>query len=647
MKQKANRYTIGDKPYDTARSDWHTKGNGEWFTTAMNVEDALNVIFNSLPFPGEATGRKLFLPGISLEGVHSDEVIQVWSTQPEIVAQTKKILKQIDSKEGGFHDGHGKDFGLELELPVTDIDRYLKQAHTLLAAPASDSTDLQSDTPPVLSPMGASLVQFHEKKEELQLSIQRERMELTKAEWAMENLSDEMEEKVKLLNQQMMVLNTYLHGTRHRVQLARGNRGSGRYKVFQNRQFLSDEIAVLGNFDSDQFDFKSVPDLEKWLCQSGRIFKFLPFERCILVTRIRKDRKEYGDPISNVWNNMENMQNIVWIRDGDNVFHVDVEQNFTNAIFPGKDQFNKALNIVQNHIFTKSFELEETPTDWRGDKLKPGEYDVMGEMCRKPLEEEKPYCTRAIVQNRFKTMQDWLDNKEAYPDVLNSQIVDAVHDYLRKVNKRQMIFAVLLQGIVDNTSLLDIPKGTDLFNWETVDQYFELLYDYTHAITWNGISDKIKPYINGPVKKGEWIITEINEYVETPKEKEEGIGMSHRGSHYKETWPMLLQVTGVLEGKPVVKYHPKLQRWRRDVASYEDFQKARKKEPVTLTVAKSSYLRVPMPPSLAEQILDDRNWKMEHKWLVPWMVNYKQILTAVKKGVNGTIIKYKANYADD
>lgn len=632
-------YVLGSDPYKNSHEEF--EGNGEWHGSAQTVEEALNLIFNSMSYPSEPVGRKFFLEGISLPGLRDDEVIQVWSNEPEIAHRTKMMVRA-----NGLHDGRNNSFGLQMELKVTDIEKYLRPTQALLSAPASDSKEVQPGD--AVSPMGASLLRFGDAKHELTDAIRREEMEIAKKQWEMEAAVEAIQERTKLMEAQLNVLNTYMHGTRQRSQITSGRKGTGQYHVFQNRQFLSEEIALLANFDD--FDFKDMEDLEKWLIKSGRIWKFLPFERCILATRIRKDSKDYGDPLANLYNNYENMRNIVWIRDGENVIHVDTEFDFHNAIFPDRLQFDRAFQVCVNHIWEAAFQWKKPKNFW-GRELKPSEYDVMGKMKRKPLDEEEPYFTVRDTMARFHTLQEWRDS-EFYTDLLDKQIRESVQDYLREVNKRQMIFAVLLQGIVDNTSLLEIPKGTDLFNWENIDLYFKLLFDYSHALPWDGISKKVAPYLDGKVKEGDWVVAIVNEHIEAA---DRNLRRSGSGSKtYKESRPVLFKVTGMEEVeyseyvgdseykktkgmRPTVNYHPIKSRRSRG----EDYwTKIRTKSPMKLVLKFSQFMRVPMSPSLAEQILDDRDWKVKYKWAVPFMVNYKSIIAAVKKGENNTVLKW-------
>lgn len=638
-------FVLGDNPYENSHGDYHTKGNGEWFTTAAELEEALKVIFNSMDFPGEATGRKTFVPGISLEGVPSEEVIQVWSDAPGIFKRTKEALGIKSEKASGLHDGRGRDLGLHAEVHVKEIEKYNISYAALLKAP-----DESGDPGTGVSPLAASVMRYQETRHEISKAMQLQKMDVARKQWEVERIEEEMEEKMRAMQEQIAVFDAYLHGTRHRTCIKRGAHGTGRYKVFQNRVFLSDEIAILGNFED--MDFKGMADLEKWLIESGHVWKMLPFERCILATRIRKENKDYGDPLANFWNNQANMQNMIWIRDGENVFHVDVEISFNNAVFPYRDQFERTKMMVLDHVWSKAFRWS-VPKNWHGEKLKPGEYEVPGTMKRKPLEEEEPYETVRIEKARFKTLQDWIDDPTAYTPILEKQMMEAVDDYLRAVNKKHMLFAVIIQGIVDNTNYLEIPKGTDMFNWENVDRYMDLVQDYSHGLSYPVWQEKLRPYVDGKVTLGDWIVANVEEHIKGVRDYDEG-------TTYHESFPMLFKVIGLEDAtirrwvtdkddeegewkniackRPVVKYFPVSSRRHRD----DDWGVRRRvKQPINLLLRTSNFVRVPMSPQIAKDILNDREWKKKNTWLVPYMVNYGKIIEAMKSPVNGAQVKWK------
>ena len=506
------RYTIGPNPSEANHED-KTKGNGCWTAKAKSMKEALRVIFGSMTYPGEAAGRSPyggegFVEGISLPGKAGDEVIQVYSNSP-------KAVEHVPYKDRcrHWHDNKpdpNEEF-LLCELEVTKLDEYLTPITALLAGPKNEHAS------EALSPMGVSVVQFEQKKREIEKAIQLDRFDIQKRQWAMEELEEAMEERIKLMNQQIGVMNAYLHGPRMRHQICTGKSGTGPYHVFQTRQFLNREIGLLANFED--FDFESMRGMERWLVKTGHIWKMLPYERCILVTRVRDTEKDYGDVWVNIFKNELNMQNMIWIRDGENVFHVDVEFKFDNAVFPDKSQFDKIQNYVQVYVWRKQFAVGkqdkwflERQVDQPQGQIKADEpSDFPNGSVHKAVEEREPYQEVRRFNRRFKTVEEWLES-DVYTLELDAHLKSHVQDYLRNKNKKQMIFCVILQGIVDNTDLLQIPKGTDLFNWENVSRFFTLVQDYTHGLVDRTYTSKFEEYTDiSKVRVGDWVIAYLNE----------------------------------------------------------------------------------------------------------------------------------------
>jgi hypothetical protein len=642
---KTYDYTIG--PNQREASESKTKGNGCWHTQAASMKEALRIIFGSMTYPGEASGRERwngsgFVEGVSIPGKHDGEIIQVWSNEPAAVERVP-----YKDRRRHWHDNKpdpSEEF-LLCEIEVTKLDEYLTPITALLAGPKNENVC------EALSPMGVSVVQFEQQKQELQKAIQFSKFEIQQRKWTLQEIEEAMEEKIDLINQQIRVVNAYIHGTRCRTQIHTGRQSTGPYYVFQTRQFLNQELGLLANFHD--FDFQDLVGLEKWLVRTGHVWKLLPHERCILVTRVRDTEKEYGNVWENMFKNEMNMQNMIWVRDGENVYHVDVEFKFDNAVFPDKDQFDRVHRTVLEHVWNSRFNPSYDrwghssfgrQVDPPQGQIKPAEHNEMDKKTYEPENERSPYTEVRIVNKRFKTVDEWLDS-DSYTPELDTQLRRACQDYLREKNKKQMIFCVLLQGIVDNTELLQIPKGTDLFNWENVAKYFVLVSDYTHGICDHTQTDKFEEYLDiSKVRVGDWVIAWLDE---------------NTYRYDREGRPWLFKVTGMADvakpeqGEvthksghltisakthdesghwPVVMYRPKAKHYRHGAT--DDRVKAlqrlvlnpkhrrREKE-----IGVGRVLRVPFSPGLAEKIIDDREWKMQHRDLVPIVAQYRKVVT--------------------
>ena len=96
--------------------------------------------------------------------------------------------------------------------------------------------------------------------------------------------------------------------------------------------------------------------------------------------------------------------------------------------------------------------------------------------------------------------------------------------------------------------------------------------------------------------------------------------------------------------RPVVRYHPRITR-HSHALTYEENERRRNKQGIRLVLKNSKYMRVPMSPQYAKDVLEDREWKKAHPALVPIMVNYEHVIQAMKAPVNGAIVKWD-NYEE-
>lgn len=607
---------IGDSPYE-ANSRTHDADNGMWRVDAETIEKALERMFNSMNYPGAATGRyrDLFIPEVSIP-FPADEVIQVWTHDPHAIARLEKVLEEFQNRREYYvpHDGKGHHMGVVMELHISALTKYIKPIRQLLAPVAGESR--------TLSPLGASLVSIDQRKQEIQQSMLRNQYAVDLKRRDMELLEEQMEAQSSKLETGMALLRMYMHGSDYTVTLCEGDKApiAERWHVFQNRQFLNTEIAVLANFED--FDFMNMEALDEWLVKTGRIWKMLPFNKTILATRIRDTSKDYHDVFSNVYWNELNFQNILWVRNGKTVVRVNVEHQFENAIFPDPNSERKLIAKVEEKLWKDHFSTTRFGR-FTGDADEEEKPEPLG-FKKNADSEAEPYVMAQIVMRRFKTMELWRSSKEY--ESLQPHIRQKVFDYLRDKNQEQMSFLMLLQGIVDRTGLLDVPPGSDLFQSEVCSRYFELVFDYSHGLPDHTYAKAMLNHTTN-VKKGDWIIVP---YIYTPKGNKHGVDR-----------PRLYHVYNVIDGEPMVKYHP-ISR-RRTVNPGEHWWEAERR-PVKngrpARLGNVPYLRIDLNAKLAEQILDDREWKMKNEWMVPvlanWRVVQKKYLAAP---VNGATIE--------
>lgn len=612
-------YVIGSNPYDNSHS-WKEKGNGEWSTNAENVDEALEYIFSSMPIPTELTGRyeAAFIDGVSVSRLSSDEVIQVWSDDPLAQKNLPLLEKAVEVglighiPHTGAVDG---DICLLREIPVYEIEKWLHPERKLLAAPASQNTETK-----VLSHVGVTVRDFMATRHELARDLTDKRLELTLHKWNVEAQKETLQTQMKAMSEQIALAETYLHGAKSKVTVHKGPKGTGPYHIFQSRQFLNKEIALLANMTD--FDFTDMEKLDAWLVSSGKLWSFLPFERTLLVTRIRDKNKDYGCPWIN-WSMQEaNMMSIIWIRDGKNVYRVSVENDFDNCVFPDGSEAEKLISTVTNDVFAQIF--EKSTKDWRGDPITEEPFCTIK---RDALNESEPYVTKTVSPRRFKTVDEWMDSTD-YTQKIKTEISTSCIAALTRVNRCRMKFVLLLQGLVDNTTFLDIPKGTNLFDWQSAGAYFVLHNDYTHALPDGHTRDLIDAATRpDQLRVGMFIIASADAIEKRHRE---------RSNYWIERRWRFYRVHKIVGDKVFVKHHFQSKHYPNNPV------KAAK----LIEVPLSKFVRASLLPDVAERMLADRDWKLDNLALVPLLAQWASVQTQYATAKHFDKVRIK-NAGDD
>jgi hypothetical protein len=402
------------------------------------------------------------------------------------------------------------------------------------------------------------------------------------------------------MEQQIFLADTYLRGTDNIRQLSAGCRGSGPYHVFQQRQFLNKEIALLANME--EFDCRQLDLLEGWIVTNKAWKKMLPFDRCILVTRVCDKAKDYGCPFTNWILNEKNLTTIIWIRDGENVWRILSDVEFNNAVLSDEHEEKRLTDLVTEHVFESNYENGET--NWHGDPVTP---EPEGAIRATATEEESEvYKPISKMPRRFATIEEWLASDD-YTVKVSTEIGKAVAARIGKINKKRLVFAVFIQGVIDNTTILDIPKGTSIFEWSTASNFFHLHTEYSHGLPdgqardeWRAFSDRM--FLN----PGDVIIVDVRSIVDGSS--------SCRASRPKRL--RFYNVLKMVNGFPMISYYP-----ARKHAPHDSIKTPRR----VVLGEKVPFIKASMPVRLADRLLEDRDWKETNLMWVPLVAQWRVV----------------------
>jgi hypothetical protein len=458
----------------------------------------------------------------------------------------------------------------------------------------------------------------------MQQAMQDAKWDLSIAKWDMEGKRDQLHWQMRQMEQQIFLADTYMRGTDNIRQLSEGCRGSGPYHVYQQRQFLNREIALIANMED--FDCKQLEKLEEWITKNKAWKKMLPFDRCILVTRIRDKSKDYGCPFTNWILNEQNLTSIIWIRDGENVWRILSEVDFDNAVLSDTHEEKRLTDLVTEHVFNEQFRVRHE--NWRGDPETP---EPEGQIRKTATEEDtEVYKPISKMPRRFKTLEDWLASDE-YTAKIAAEIGHAVSNRLGKINKKRLVFAIFLQGVIDNTTILDIPKGTSVFEWSLSSSFFHLHTEYSHGLPdgiardeWRAFSDRMF------VHSGEVIIVN-DRHIEHDKD---------RPHHYSGNMTSLrfYNVLKMVNGCPMIAYYPRSKHY-----PYQSVKTARR----VVLGENVPFIKATMPTNLADRLLEDRDWKESNLRWVPVLAQWR-IVQAQWKVLrnNATLLRLKNTEED-
>lgn len=590
------KFAIGSSGYVQRESE--LEGNGPVTCKAESLDEAVHYFIQELLIPGELTGRQFYVEGVSLP-IPDHDVVQIWSNHPDSVNVRINPEEPVE-KSWSWSKGRHDPMGLHAEIRFSDLIEKAASNRIQHTGDESSST--------ALSPLGRNLSSFSDARITLRHSLQTLMFSRLKQTWALQEATEALQAKTDAMSTQLELLSAYTSCIREVVRVHVGDKApaSMPYSVYQNRQYLDKEIAALACFRD--FDFKGMEALDKWLVESGQIWKFLPFDKTVLVTRIRKEQKDYGNAWANIQFNEFNFDNIIWIRDGQNVLRVCVDMVFDNAVFPSRASYREAIQFVKDFVWKSRFEKITKKRDWHGKVI---EEPALSELLPDAENEKSPYNFSFITTHRFESIAQWEHSAEY--KAMEADLLQAVDTHMREMNQKQMKLLIILQGLVDRTRFLSIPAGTDLFNMDAAERWFTLVYDMG-ALVDPTFRNAIAAYYNGPVQVGDLVVGEA------PDTVFEGRRYGDSGWTKRGPGLTLYRVAALNGNKPVVMTHYRAR----------NYPNPYKKKPERYTLPQ--HLRLDLPEDLAARILDDREWKLNNKWIVPALVKWPELKARFAKG---------------
>lgn len=192
--------------------------------------------------------------------------------------------------------------------------------------------------------------------------LEKKILELEKQKQELESQITEMEKWLKGKYRVICAYETYL-GTKEEIVelIGEGKTSNEPIHLYQAVRFMDEEYGIVNlekikettYVEMDAFDYKNIDLFDKWITENYKMF--IPSERGIVMWRIRRLNKDYGDTWENMVCNGYNANCYFLIRNGERLYRIfsDVSSK-EDTMFPTKEQ-----NIQAGRKWSTSKEFDQ------------------------------------------------------------------------------------------------------------------------------------------------------------------------------------------------------------------------------------------------------------------------------------------------
>lgn len=421
----------------------------------------------------------------------------------------------------------------------------------------------------------------------------------------------------KLIKDRLYTIELYAGLTEEAVQVRDGEPAARNEKlrVMQRRFYMDEECLVA--YEAGGMDCRDIQQFDEWLSREDNYKRILPFERCIVAFRVRREEKDREtanmlQAFVNISLRDADKTTFLYIRNGEQIWRVNCDFDFGEKLVPDSTEFDPSQPMMVKLFGTRVQEI--TPRSaWEAmrDRSLAVEKAIKEQEAQKKLHPEKKDWPHLYDRDYEWRQYEPFDPSSVHYDDAVSEISKRIKDYNR--------VAVIIQGLFDRSMVLHPHNQVKVHDPDSFGNSIELIYDST-TLTYGDKPDfeAYRKRLNRRMTEKS-IVTGQDDYwqrAEAEKEnkrQENDYRSSHR-SHYTRYKPYGNPGPGLVanmaewkprSGKAVFRWERKRQkdRWLGPVAC-------------TITVPVEELLNVSAyKPGDYKQFFDDPRTRREYlKW---------------------------------
>lgn len=277
-----------------------------------------------------------------------------------------------------------------------------------------------------------------------------------------------LKERQSNIDSRLLAIDLYTGMSEDAKQVRKGKPADFHAKLhlMQRMHYMDEEC--LTNYQHGCMDFNSLGKFDRWLRKSENLKRILPHDRCAVAFRVRRNRKHrtassWADFIRISLQEEEDKKTFLYVRNGAQLWRITCNHDFGEELFP--DMAHTTIAAGE-----RLWAPRGSSHGWKSLRTEGDLEQAYGEEWRE------------VVQD--KGFEPFNDSSVYYDDVSRS-IGKMMGDYNR--------VAVLLQGMLDRSSVLHPHPKVRLWNADDFSRFVVLSFDKDHALT-SGEAPDFKEY---------------------------------------------------------------------------------------------------------------------------------------------------------
>jgi hypothetical protein len=298
-------------------------------------------------------------------------------------------------------------------------------------------------------------------------------------------MSADMEDVIEEINGRIFNVSLYA-GLAERVKKCADGAPAGydeKLHVMQRRLYADEEC--IAGYKQGGISIESLEDFDAWLCEQENRDRILPFPRCMVAVRVRRDPKErewdgtIGGALLNFHLKEDDKTTLLYIRNGEQVHRLVSSLEFDEMIFPDQGDFDPSepmmaklfCGCVEKMITRALYEQMEAEEIERRRNEAQWEKDNPAKGWNEKEKGYRGFANPYRDIGRSFNESDWhaFDPSSVYFD----DVADEVRARVEKYNR----VAVLIQGLFDRSEVLHPHPPVKTWTAEGFAASIKLVYD--------------------------------------------------------------------------------------------------------------------------------------------------------------------------